>query len=205
MKRWMKKIAVAFVAVMTLGLYIPPIHMDVEAEGEKEALRNADLPDESQVNESMEPGSDESGDADRNEVTVDEPDYVQLLTDKAIEQTMAKLGPRISEQVEDEFMESILPAMESVLESVLSEAGEDVLPYYAITEKPAKGTGERIFHVYDFHSKKDVARFDVRRDNRPQDGYWFNFHYHLSSDNFESHHEIGEIYWNKNVPPQWMS
>ncbi|HLQ71498.1 MAG TPA: YpjP family protein, partial [Bacillota bacterium] len=132
-------------------------------------------------------------------------DYVQLLTDKAIEQTIAKLGPKITEKVEDDFMESILPAMESVLETVLTEAGEDALPYYAITEEPAKGVGERIFHVYDFHNEKDVARFDVRRDNRPQEGYWFNFHYHLSADNFEYHHEIGEIYWNKNMPPKWMS
>lgn len=203
MKLWMKKIAVGFVALMTLGLYIPPIHMDAEAEDGNESFRDAELPDESRFTETL---ARESEDDYINDGEIsDDPDYLQLLTEKAVEQTITKLGPRITEKVEDEFMEHILPAMEDVLERVLAEAGEDALPYYAITEKPANGFGERIFHVYDFHNKKDVARFDVRRDNRPQEGYWFNFHYHLSADNFDSHHEIGEIYWNKNVPPKWMS
>src|SRR5690625_1423175 len=203
MKLWMKKIAVTFIAIMTLGLYIPPLHMDAETDDGKESVSDADIADDSRISDSIITES-----AERRLKSVDitkSPDYVQMLTEKAVEQTMSTLGPRITEKVEDEFMESILPAMESVLETMLHEAGEEALPYYAITEHPAKGTGERIFHVYDFHNKKDVARFDVRRDNRPQEGYWFNFHYHLSTDNFESHHEIGEIYWNKNVPPKWMS
>lgn len=199
----MKKIAVVFVAILTLGIYIPPIHMNAEAEEGKESIHNEGLSDDAPITESIIPNADEHH--VKSADIPNELDYVQLLTDKAVEQTITKLGPRISEKVEDEFMESILPVMESVLESVLTKADEEALPYYAITEEPAKGTGERIFHVYDFHNKKDVARFDVRRENRPQEGYWFNFHYHLSTDDFESHHEIGEIYWNKNVPPKWMS
>lgn len=205
MKIWLKKIAVAFVAVTTLGLYVPPIHMDAEAEDRKESVHDADFTDGSRTATATVTEADLVHPSESDVAAESAVDYKQLLTEKAVAQTKAKLGPKITDKVEDEFMEAILPAMESVLDNVFTEAGEASLPYYAITEQPAEGTGERIFHVHDFHNNKDVARFDVRRDNRPQEGYWFNFHYHLSTDNFESHHEIGEIYWNKNVPPKWMS
>lgn len=205
MKRWMKKIAVAFVAVITLGLYVPPGYMDAEAEEEKESIRDAGFVDESATSEAVIPKDDEYSSYGSDTSADDSDDHKKVLMEQAMNQTIEKLGPRILEKVEDELTDIIWPEMEGVLENVLNAAGKEVLPFYAITEQPAKGVGERIFHVYDFHHKKDVARFDVRRDNRPQEGYWFNFHYHLSSDNFAEHHEIGEIYWNKNVPPEWMS
>src|SRR5699024_12744030 len=87
----------------------------------------------------------------------------------------------------------ILPEIENVITHMLTDM-EDEAPYIGITEKPSTGYGERIFNIYDYRTQRDIARFDVRRDNRPQDGYWFNFHYHLGDDNFEKHYEIGEIY-----------
>src|SRR5690625_2926285 len=99
----------------------------------------------------------------------------------------------------------ILPTMEEALQHILTDIGEEDATYIGITEQLSTGYGEKIFHVYDYRTKNDIARFHVRRDNRPLEGYWFNFHYHLYDDNFEKHYEIGEIYWDKNIPPKWMS
>lgn len=193
MKLWIRKISVILITFMTLGVYIPPTYLNVNAEESNEAVSSeVDLPVPiAEVNKEDEIETDSND------------DFVSLLASQAKEQTRAKLGPKIMNQVEDDFTDAILPNLEAVLNRILEEVGEET-PYLAITE-PAQGYGEKIFNIYDYQTKKDIARFDVRRDNRPKEGYWFNFHYHVSSDNFEEHHEIGEIYWNKNIPPKWMS
>ena len=134
--------------------------------------------------------------------TLDE--HLGLLAAQAKEKALTKFGPRISGSIEQEFTDLILPQIESVLGSILNESGESYT-YYSIAEEPAGGYGERIFNVYDELGKKNIAKFHVRRDNRPLEGYYFNFHYHLSSDSFKEHHQIGDIYWNKNMPPKWMA
>lgn len=77
--------------------------------------------------------------------------------------------------------------------------------YIEIVENTNPGYGEKIFDLYDMRDGKALAKFHVRRENRPLDGYWFNFHYHEQLDNYETHHTIGEVYWSKNTPPKWMS
>src|SRR6185437_147709 len=52
----------------------------------------------------------------------------------------------------------------------------------AISEKPAGDYSEKIFNVYDLDNRKDLIRFHVRTEKRPQDGYFFNFHYHIADD-----------------------
>ncbi|MDY0394390.1 YpjP family protein [Virgibacillus halophilus] len=205
MKLWLRKIAVSLVAIVTLGLYVPPLHMGAEAENDKNTFTSKANDSERQaalvaVKEEDEQSSPHFSTKDK----FDKDEYIHSLTDLAKKQAVNKLGPKIASQVEDEFTTIILPTMETVLQSVLEEADDEVA-YYAITQQPASGMSERIFHVYDERNEKDVARFHVRRDNRPMEGYWFNFHYHLSNDNFEKHHEIGEIYWDKNMPPKWMA
>lgn len=138
-------------------------------------------------------------------VIEEEPDYLSSLQEQARIQSLLKFGPRIREQVEDEFTAVILPKMEEILEELATEAGDDAVRYYGITEEPAKGYGERIFNVTDYRTGSDVVRFHVRRDNRPLEGHFFNFHYHVSKDSFKEHHTIGEIYWDKNTPPKWMA
>ncbi|MDY0409646.1 YpjP family protein [Virgibacillus soli] len=202
MKLWMRKIAVTLIAIVTLGMYVPPFHVTDEADN-KDAYASKSNVDET-VSAISTVEIEEIKHLDESHHFVKD-DYIQDLTEKAKEQAVTKLGPKIAEQVEDEFAANILPAMESVLTTVLEQAADDDVPFYAITEQPAPGIGERIFHVYDERNQKDIARFHVRRDNRPLEGYWFNFHYHLSHDNFEQHHEIGEIYWDKNMPPKWMA
>lgn len=179
---------------MTLGVYIPPTYLNVNAEESNEAVS-------SEV-DVVTPVAEINKEEDA--IEADDGDFISLLKDQAKAQTCTKLGPKIMNQVEDDFTNTILPNMEAVLNQILEEASEKT-PYLAITEEPAHGYGEKIFNIYDYQTKKDIARFDVRRDKRPLEGYWFNFHYHVSADGFEEHHDLGEIYWNKNIPPKWMA
>lgn len=192
MKLWIRKVFVFLIALLTLGFYIPSIEQEAGVKEESEVLTSFETL-----------GDSEAEAADR--FGISEEKQALLLTSLAREQVMAKLGPRILKQVKDEFIEGILPGMEEVLSSLLIEAGSHEAAYFQITDQPSGGNGERIFHVYDVRNEKDVARFHVRRDKRPLEGYWFNFHYHLSKDHFEKHHQIGEIYWSKNTPPKWMT
>src|SRR5690625_192331 len=204
MKLWIRKTFVILVAIMTLVTNVPPVSPNAEATEHKDISTNANSNENDNHTTVAElEESPESSLNDRSEHS--ENDYLNSLLNRAQEQTMTKFGPKIAAKIEEEFTENILPVMEEVIATVINEAGEDTVPYYAITEKPTSGLGERIFHVYDEQNKKDVAKFHVRRERRPQEGYWFNFHYHISKDNFEEHYEIGEIYWDKNMPPKWMT
>ncbi|WP_078595361.1 YpjP family protein [Evansella clarkii] len=200
MKLWLKKFSVVLITFITLGTFIPPTYLDAQAENNDEILSSGN--GEDSKNDLT--GAHDTGDSVSESGEPATEDYVVALTELAKEQTIEKLGPRIIKNVEEEVNSLILPNIEEVLGMILTEAGEEV-PYYVITEQPSGGYGEKIFNVYDYRSGDDIARFHVRRDNRPRDGYWFNFHYHLYTDNFEEHYELGEVYWDKNTPPKWMS
>lgn len=202
MKLWMKRISVFLITLMTLGLYTPPIHLNTDTDNDEYFTEKSKASDEIAA-----PVFDVADEIDFTQES-DTTDYIiNSITEKAKEQTISKMGPRIINQIETDVMATILPNLEEVLQMILADAGEDQINYYGISEQPlsTSGYGEKIFNIYDFRTKKDVARFDVRRDNRPGEGYWFNFHYHLSGDNFVEHHHIGEIYWDKNMPPKWMA
>lgn len=200
MKQTWRKIAVTFIAILTLGLYIPPIDTTDIDQQKGTDVSHADSAT-TQVH------AEEADDAVEtyDDIQVEETDIASILMEKAKEQTYIKLGPRIASQLEDEFHSIILPKIEEKLEMILADVTEDELVYYEITENPSDGYGERIFNVRDHETKKDIAKFHVRREHRPMDGYWFNFHYHLLTDGFAEHHEIGDIFWDKNMPPKWMS
>jgi len=206
MKIWLRKVTVVLITIMTLGIYAPPIHINTDLDKSNDVAQSKSNATENiqTIVDRVDKPSDTSLTASLSGET-EQIDKINVLTEKAREQAISKLGPKIIKEVDHEFNETILPNIERVLKTVLNESEEAELPYYGITEHPAGGLGEKIFHVYDMRTNKDLARFHVRRDNRPQEGYWFNFHYHLSKDNFEEHHEIGEIYWDKNVPPKWMA
>lgn len=206
MKLWLRKLSVVLITFMTLGIYIPPTYLD-DLTDSNEYIESSSNSDESLI--STRAAVDKQTDVDAiNEVNIENntsDHFIGLLTEQAKGQTTAKLGPKIVNKVEDEFNDVILPSMESVIRGILVEAGDEELPYYGISEQPAQGIGERIFNIYNFKTSEDVAKFHVRRDKRPQEGYYFNFHYHLSTDGFEEHYDIGEIYWDKNTPPKWMA
>lgn len=207
MKLWMKKISVILITIMTLGMYIPPTYLTVNADSEDEASSKAsDLGEERLASES---------ESEQQDVSIDELEepealnpnemLVHALSEQAKQQTISKLGPRIANQIEEEFLRAIMPSIEEVLGMIIQNIDEKDLVYYGISEEPSEGYGEKIFHLYNYQTNQDVVRFHVRRDLRPQEGYWFNFHYHMSTDHFETHYPLGEIYWDKNTPPKWMS
>lgn len=198
MKQWFRKISVAFVAMITLGLYVPSTDITTEAENKNSSVSSSPNENEHVLVEEKDT-SYEAIDEISHSI-----DPTIALTEKAKEQALKKLGPRIANQLDEEFQSVILPKIETELDVMFKEAG-DSIKYYEITENPATGYGERIFNVYDHHSEKVIAKFHVRRDHRPLEGYWFNFHYHHWKDGFEKHYEIGNVYWDKNIPPKWMS
>lgn len=202
MKLWMKRISVFLITIMTLGMYTPPIDLNTGLD-HKEIVTAK----ESAGVEVATPVKDVAEEIDfTTDQEINSADYIiNSLTEQAQGYAIAKLGPRIANKVEPEFTTTILPNMQVVLQMILADAGADDINYYGITELPTKGFGERIFNIHDHQAEKDIARFDVRRENRPGEGHWFNFHYHLSDDEFAEHHSIGEIYWDKNMPPKWMA
>lgn len=200
MKLWMKRISVFLITFMTLGLYTPPVHLNTEASNEGIFTEKSNTNDDIAT-----PVMDVVDEIDYTQESDTTEYIINSITEQAKEQTVAKLGPRIINQIEPDMVATILPNIEVVLQMILADAGEDQINYYALSEEATPGYGEKIFNIHDFRTKTDVARFDVRRVNRPGEGYWFNFHYHLSQDGFEEHHDIGEVYWNKNMPPKWMA
>ncbi|WP_237566134.1 YpjP family protein [Oceanobacillus massiliensis] len=199
----MRKLVVVLVTIATLGIYTPSALLQVDAEENKDTFSS-----NTDVNESV----SESAEAEKIDFNFERAEEYSIdsvlnqLTEKAKQQTITKFGPKIAGQVEDEFSSIILPNIEAVLQTIVEDsATADNFTYLEITEDPAKGYGERIFNVYDRKKEQNIAKFHVRRDHRPLEGYYFNFHYHISSDGFKEHHDIGEIYWDKNTPPKWMA
>ena len=92
-----------------------------------------------------------------------------------------------------------------MISEVVAQYPEEDLSQLAISERPSGGTSEKIFHIQDQLTNKDVIRFHVRRDHPPQEAHVFNFHYHLANDQFQKHHDLGVIHWNKSTPPRWMT
>ncbi|WP_163539456.1 YpjP family protein [Gracilibacillus sp. YIM 98692] len=199
MKWWMKKITVVLIAILTLGLYVPPIYLDADLEkvdkGEV-APNNEDTP-VSQATAQIE--APLSVDQTTNHL------YLQSLNERAKQQVIEKLGERIASKMNEELEDVVLPNIESVLDHYYEEIGEKDSQFLMIAEEPSPGYGERIFNLHHAETKSDVARFHVNRLKRPNEGYYFQFHYHSKVDNYEQHNQIAEIYWGKNTPPKWMT
>ncbi len=207
MKIWIRKVFVVLVAIMTLGIYIPTSYIDTETAKNSEVSPKENLEKEIfSFSESQDSNnSDDSNSKNSLDSSLTNEEYIHIITAEAREQTVSKLGPKIMNQVEDEMLTTVLPGMESVIAELFHQQEDETVPYYEIAEQPSAGYGEKIFNLYDHNKKIEVARFHVRRDKRPGEGYWFNFHYHLNEDGFEAHHTIGDVYWSKNTPPKWMA
>ncbi|REJ10102.1 YpjP family protein [Halobacillus trueperi] len=201
MKPLMRKIFVVLISVMTLGLYVPPMQIDTDAADKKELSADRHIQESPHTTKTEE--FDITPPSSVEPLTTD--DWIETITEQAKTQTITKMGPRIIEKVDEDMTTTILPKIEEVMEEILTSADENEVPYYEITEDPSPGYGERIFNIQNKYTGEEVARFHVRRDKRPGEGYWFNFHYHLQEDDFMKHHELGEVYWEKNTPPKWMS
>jgi hypothetical protein len=136
--------------------------------------------------------------------TLNKEEFVEELVKQAEQQSYEKFGPRIKPFIEQEFRDIVLPNIEKAIEETAAQYPNEDLQNLIITEEPGGGLSEKIFHLKNHYTNRDILLFHVRRDHPPQGGYWFNFHYHTYHDNFTYHHELGAIYWAKNTPPKWM-
>lgn len=212
---WLRKLIVVTISILTFGL-ITPSHSYLFEKAEANEFANDSITENSEslarvrdensfdsCTEIEEVSQDEN---DKNEQKYQSHDIkIEQMIKEAEEQSFKKFGNRIKPVIEDEFKEIILPKIEEVLASIVQDYELEDLPYLEITEEPTGGNSEKIFHVVDKKKNQDILLFHVRKDHPPLEGYWFNFHYHTYIDQFQTHHDLGSLYWDKNIPPKWMS
>ena len=200
-KKWLQKTLVITVALLTFGLITPNheiwdsldnSHTSNGSQGSNVESKNAEL------------SSTIVEDSFTNVESIDTPDLEPFFV-AAKEQSYIKFGSRIAPTIGEEFEQKIFPKLEEVLDLTLSSLDKDSFKYLAISNQPSGEYNEKIFNISDGTSGKDLIRFHVRTEKRPQEGYYYNFHYHTSEDNFIAHHSLGDIYWSKNTPPKWLS
>ncbi len=201
MRLWLTKLSVVLITFMTFGLYIPPTYLDAEASDNDQELsvNKEELANSEQNLEQISEATITESSIDVHE------QFINYAYEQAKTQSFQKFGPKISNVVGDQFLEVILPKIEEVIRGLVNEVNGEELVRFEVTEKPSNGYGEKIFHIFNQETGTDIARFHVRRVNHPREGHSFNFHYHLIEDQFEHHYDLGDIYWDKNTPPKWMS
>lgn len=195
MKKWLQKSLIASVALLTFGV-INPGHEIWTLLQDKDDAKQMDA---SQFEQTYEIDFTETSPIDIVESIEDN------LISSARDLSFMKFGSRIGPVISDEFNEVIFPKIDEAIRMTLRESDDLHKRRISISEKPAGDYSEKVFHIYDMDLKKDIIRFHVRTEKRPQDGFFFNFHYHISDDDFVAHHTIGDIYWSKNTPPKWLS
>src|SRR3954454_17722828 len=196
MNKWLRKSLFVTISILTFGL-VTPSQLINQANAEK-------INDRDTFQTQASERSFIQANSYLIESEFNREKFMQELMKQAEIQSYQKFGTRIKPVIEDEFREVILPNIEKAVEETASQLAGDDLKNLAITEQPGAGLSEKIFNIKDSVSGKDILRFHVRRDNPPQSGYSFNFHYHTYLDDFHTHHELGSIYWAKNTPPKWM-
>ncbi|MHC0035712.1 YpjP family protein [Pseudoneobacillus sp. C159] len=196
MPKWLRKSLVVMITVLSFGMVTPSQAAWLEELGQDPGFKR-DILESEPRNSDLEVESEST-------VSTREQFLDDILTQAEI-YSYQKFGTKIKPVIEDEFKEVILPEIEKVMEEMTKQFPENNLQYLAISEFPSGGVSERIFHITNQLTGEDLIRFHVRRDNPPQEGYWFNFHYHTYTDGFQEHFPLGTIYWAKNMPPKWMS
>jgi hypothetical protein len=197
MNKWVRKTFVVMVSLLTFGLISPSqlinnVHADKTADQD---IFEANMPMNSIVQST----------ALLDDSKFSKDHHVENLIKQAEMQSYQKFGEKIKPAIENEFREIILPNIEKAIEETAAQFPKEDLHNLAISEQPGSGYSEKIFHVKNLLTNENILLFHVRRDNPPQAGYWFNFHYHTIYDDFQSHHDLGSIYWDKNTPPKWMA
>lgn len=197
MKIWMRKTLVVLFTIATFGLVSPPSALMSDKQSEislpkQENLSEVQLQSAIKANIPAELSSLE--------------DYKTSLLEEAENQSFLKFGAKISPVIEEHYRSVILPKIEEqIIKIVEEQSDQEAFQSLALTDNPAPGRKERIFNVYNMLTGEDILKFHVRLDQPPKEGYWFNFHYHLADDSFQTHYELGSIYWDRNTPPKWMS
>jgi hypothetical protein len=192
MPLWLRKSLVVLISILTLGMVSPSQASELLPSQSK----GGDMADAMRAPAANQDGQDDEEDQRES--------FMERAMKQAEEQSLEKFGTRIGPVIEDEFRQIILPNIEKAIVSVAEQFPEEELANLAISEMPGGGVSEKIFHIYG-RDQKDIIRFHVRRDRPPHEGYWFNFHYHTHHDGFQTHFDLGSIYWAKNTPPKWRT
>ncbi len=199
MKTWVKKSIVIMVAFLTFGL-ITPTHEIWEAFDQNPSNRASIGPSSGTSTAEAHEISQE-----QTEIQQEPVDYSALLIDAAKEQSYIKFGTKIGPKISNEFDEIIFPKMEEAIAMTVAGIDDASLASLTISERPSGNYGEKIFNISNNETGTDLIRFHVRTEKRPQEGYYYNFHYHSAEDDFMAHNNLGDIYWEKNTPPKWLS
>ncbi|WP_257352354.1 YpjP family protein [Pseudalkalibacillus decolorationis] len=212
MPNWLRKTLVVLITVFTLGTVSPPPHLLADSNEDETNKAASDYiqstPNtEVVVRDKIDPFS---GTWDEVAAAIDSTEqlqgaFVAHTVYQAKEQTKQKFGEKIDQKRGEEFRSIILPKIEETISQLSNQFNEETLRNLQISDRPTRGRGEKIFHIVNRDSRKDVFRLHVRREHPPGQGYWFSFHYHDARDQFAEHHELGSIYWDRNTPPNWMS
>lgn len=189
MKRWIQKFLVSAVTVVTLGV-ITPSHTIWNSILDSEASAKSSITEQHEV-------------YSQNTYVLEQHE-IDLIS-VAKEQSYQKFGTKIGPKIQDDFDTLIFPKMQEAIDETIENFGLADGNNLAITENPSGNYSEKIFNIYNTVTGKDIIRFHVRTENRPLEGYYYNFHYHTSADNFFTHHNLGDVYWSKNTPPKWLS
>ena len=196
MKKWVYKTLAITVAFLTFGI-ITPNH---------EIWTSLEQLDDQKKAVIYEPSTNDVADSYQLDELIEQPEspIASILTN-AKEQSYIKFGTKISPVIGEEFDVVIYPKMAEAIEMTLAQLDDVTIKQIAITENPSGDYSEKIFNIYNVENRKDLMRFHVRTENRPFEGHYYNFHYHLEQDKFATHYNLGEIYWSKNTPPKWLS
>lgn len=198
MKQWLQKFLVITVALLTFGLITPNHSIWESLENGQQSNRNTTT--NYKELDFSQPDLEE--DTPTHEESADPVDWIMQA---AKEQSYIKFGSKIAPVIGEEFEQRIFPQFETVITETFAQIDEESKQYLTISDKPSGNYSEKIFHIANGQTGKDILRFHVRTEKRPLDGYFYNFHYHTYEDQFASHHTIGEIHWSKNTPPKWLS
>ena len=196
MKRWMYKTLAITVAFLTFGI-ITPNH---------EIWTSLEQLDDQKNTVIYESSTNDVANSYQLDELIEQPEnHLASILSNAKEQSYIKFGSKISPVIGEEFNTMIYPKMVEAIEMTVAQLDDDTIQHLAITESPSGDYREKIFNIYNVENRKDIMRFHVRTENRPFEGHYYNFHYHLHEDQFITHYNLGEIYWSKNTPPKWLS
>lgn len=202
MQKWIRKSLVLLFSIVTLGLVSPPqvLLADENTTNQNETLQKVSNIEISNSTKEKDNYSYQLNSNDEKSSNL----VIKEMIHKAEQQSFIKFGERIGPVIEDEFKTIIFPKIEEVITLFLQSEQEN-FERIVISKNPTGGKSEKIFHIYDQNTGKDLIRFHVRIDHPPQEGYWFNFHYHTYHDQYQTHYNLGKIYWDQNTPPNWLT
>nr|WP_106778857.1 YpjP family protein [Lysinibacillus timonensis] len=202
MKKWSQKIIVIVVAFITFGIISPNHEIWDLLDNDQSSDKNGDY---QSISNSTTVYDDSIDEVENEHALPSIEEKIETIIVAAKEQSYVKFGSRIAPVIGDEFEEFILPKIEQVIDTTLARLDDETIRYINISNNPSGDYNEKVFNITNGVDGKDIIRFHVRTENRPQEGYYYNFHYHTVEDRFVTHHHVGDIFWSKNTPPKWLS